>query len=81
LTVFDSPEGMSGRWNYCTALFAPETLERFTGHFLTLLSGILENPDKPLAYLPLLTSADLGILAQWNATGQDYPEFDDSSVV
>ncbi|MDF5737287.1 MULTISPECIES: non-ribosomal peptide synthetase [unclassified Nostoc] len=48
--------GLNGICYYNTDLFDAQTIIRMIGHFQTLLTGILENPQQPLTHLPLLTA-------------------------
>ena len=66
-------------FDYDSDLFDAETIERWLGHFETLLRGIAANPQDLIAELPLLTEAEnQQILTEWNATAADYPR--DSSI-
>ncbi|WP_334310735.1 amino acid adenylation domain-containing protein [Spirulina major] len=63
-----------GKIEYKTDLFDRATIERLRGHFLTLLAGIVSDPDQAIAQLPLLTAAERQqILVDWNDTAADYP--------
>jgi amino acid adenylation domain-containing protein len=60
---------------YNSDLFEPTTIARMAGHFQTLLKAITENPDQPIATLPLLTAAERQtLLVDWNNTRADYRE-------
>ena len=59
---------------YCTDLFSEDMIGRMVGHFLTLLQGIVANPEVRLDSLPLLTTTERQLLlADWNNTEADYP--------
>ena len=61
--------------DYNTDLFAANTIDRFLGHFQTLLTGLITNPEQSLWQLPLLTSAQKQqLLVEWNHTQMDYPQ-------
>lgn len=63
-----------GYIDYSTDLFDGERIERMAGHFQTLLSAIVADPDQAIATLPLLTEAERQqVLVQWNDTSADYP--------
>ena len=69
-----SGKELSASFQYSRDLFEPSTIARMTGHFQTLLQGILDNPSQPLSTLPLLTSLELHRqLIEWNATAAAYP--------
>ncbi|MCW5315483.1 amino acid adenylation domain-containing protein [Nostoc sp. KVJ3] len=74
LIMQNTPTGLVGVWEYNTDLFDASTIERMTGHFVTLLEGIIANPEQQISQLPLLTEAEQQqLLLQWNDTGADYP--------
>jgi amino acid adenylation domain-containing protein len=55
--------------------FDDDTIARMLGHLQTLLEGIVANPDRQLADLPLLTEAERRqIVVDWNDTQRDYPK-------
>src|SRR5438552_12071419 len=49
-------DGLHGSFVYNTMLFEAQTIARMTRHFRTVLEGIVENPDRRLSELPILTS-------------------------
>ncbi|HEU0088339.1 MAG TPA: non-ribosomal peptide synthase/polyketide synthase [Pseudonocardiaceae bacterium] len=56
---------------YNTDLFDTATAERMAGHLQMLLAGIVTEPRRPLAELPLLTEAERQqLLVEWTDTGQ-----------
>src|SRR5262249_33336145 len=64
-----------GFFEYNTDLFEHSTIERMTGHFETLLKGIVADPEQPISTLPLLTEAERHqLLVEWNDTTADYPK-------
>ncbi|XWK89437.1 MAG: non-ribosomal peptide synthase/polyketide synthase [Phormidium sp.] len=66
--------GLVGVWEYNTDLFDGSTIERMTGHFVTLLEGIVANPQERISQLPLLTEVERQqLLIEWNQTQADYP--------
>ncbi|MCF3609346.1 amino acid adenylation domain-containing protein, partial [Planktothrix agardhii 1033] len=74
LAMENTDAGLVGVWEYNTDLFSPDTIERMTGHFLTLLEGIVTNQKETLAELPLLTQLEQKqLLIEWNNTEVDYP--------
>jgi amino acid adenylation domain-containing protein len=75
LSIWETKKGLMGRWEYSTDLFADDTIARMTGHFQTLLSGIIAHPDQSISKLPLLTAKEQEqILVGWNQTETDYPK-------
>ncbi|HTO94342.1 MAG TPA: condensation domain-containing protein, partial [Bacteroidota bacterium] len=66
LTLYDEGE-LKGFFEYATDLFDPATIARMEGHFLTLLWGIVGDPERPVSRLPLLTEAERRtLLIEWN---------------
>ncbi|HEX3788439.1 MAG TPA: non-ribosomal peptide synthase/polyketide synthase [Pseudonocardiaceae bacterium] len=57
---------LAGMLVYNTDLFDRATAVRLVGHLQVLLAGIAENPDRPIAALPLLTAAEHHqLLTEW----------------
>ncbi len=59
---------------YATDLFKVETIQRFLGHFQTMLEGMVVNPAARLSQLPLLTPAERAQLARWHENPAIYSE-------
>jgi amino acid adenylation domain-containing protein/non-ribosomal peptide synthase protein (TIGR01720 family) len=73
LSVVETPGGLAGMWEYNTDLFEPSTITRLSGHFATLLAGILADPGQRVAYLPLLSTSERAqLLVEWNHTAVAY---------
>ena len=73
-TSLSTSNGMVGLWEYNTDLFDSSTIERMTSHFVTLLEGIIANPEQQISQLPLLKEVEQQqLLVDWNATQADYP--------
>ncbi|MGF1478205.1 MAG: amino acid adenylation domain-containing protein, partial [Cyanophyceae cyanobacterium] len=73
LALRETEAGWQGRWEYSGDLFEAATIRRLSGHFQTLLTGIVANPEQSVSRLPLLTEPEHQLLAQWNATSVEYP--------
>jgi amino acid adenylation domain-containing protein len=74
LGVTEHAAGMLASWEYCTDLFDATTIRHMSAHWRTLLTGIVAAPERRLADLPLLTSAERQqLLVDWNATQVAYP--------
>ncbi|WP_292804315.1 non-ribosomal peptide synthetase [Nostoc sp. NMS7] len=74
LLMQNTATGLVGFWEYNTDLFDASTIERMTGHFVTLLEGIIANPEQQISQLPLLTAVEQQqLLVEWNDTQVDYP--------
>ena len=75
LSLTERDKKLTGSFEYSTDLFDHSTIERMVGHFQTLLEGIVENPDRRISDLPLLTEAERRqLLFEWNNTEADYPK-------
>ncbi|MUH00714.1 amino acid adenylation domain-containing protein, partial [Scytonema sp. UIC 10036] len=75
LTIVDVPGSLKGTWNYNTDLFDASTIERMSGHFRTMLTAIVANPQQGIDQLPILTpSEQQQLLVEWNRTQADYPQ-------
>ena len=74
LALADHGENLTGFLEYNADLFDRETTERIIGHYQCLLEEAVENPDKRISILPLLTESERQqILIEWNDTWADYP--------
>ncbi|WDD36886.1 amino acid adenylation domain-containing protein (plasmid) [Nostoc sp. UHCC 0926] len=76
LTLFikNTPSGLIAAWQYNTDLFDSGTIERMAGHFVTLVEGVIANPQQQISQLPLLTQVEQQqLLVEWNNTQVDYP--------
>ncbi len=75
LSMHESDSGLTGTFEYNTDLFDESTIARMEGHFLTLLSGIVANPNQRLFELPLLTETERHqLLIEWNQTHANIPD-------
>jgi amino acid adenylation domain-containing protein/non-ribosomal peptide synthase protein (TIGR01720 family) len=75
LSMENTPNGLFGWWEYNTDLFDSSTIERMTGHFLTLLEAIVANPQERVSQLPILTASEQQqLLVEWNDTGVNYSQ-------
>ena len=73
LFVSDTGNGLACRFEYSTDLFEEATIKRMLGQFESLLEGVVENPDRAVWQLPLLTATEKAQLADWNNTQTDFP--------
>ncbi|MEH2027052.1 amino acid adenylation domain-containing protein [Nostoc sp.] len=75
LSIENNTTGLVGGWEYNTDLFDSSTIERMTGHFVTLLEGIVANPKQRISQLPMLTASEQQqLLIEWNDTQVEYPQ-------
>nr|NCR85419.1 amino acid adenylation domain-containing protein [Microcystis aeruginosa K13-05] len=76
LSIQVKEAGLTAIWEYNTDLFDKSTIERLSGHFVNLLTGIIANPEQAISQLPLLTESETNqLLIEWNNTQVDYPEY------
>ncbi|TKK87203.1 amino acid adenylation domain-containing protein [Herbidospora galbida] len=69
----DGDGGYFADVEYATALFDAATVDRLTGHFLTLARSAARTPDAPLSRLGMLTEAELR--HHWNPpAAEETPE-------
>ncbi|OKH43158.1 hypothetical protein NIES2101_31150 [Calothrix sp. HK-06] len=74
LNVSEIGAGLVLDCDYNTDLFDASTIERLLGHFQTLLTHIVRNPEQSISQLRLLTpSQQHQLLVEWNDTQSDYP--------
>jgi amino acid adenylation domain-containing protein len=68
------PERLELRIIHQTSRFSGDAVRRMLGHWRTLLTGMVANPDAALADLPMLTDEEREqLVTTWNETGSDYP--------
>ncbi len=58
LELYEKAEGITGWFEYNTALFSAATMQRMVGHFQTLLESIIAAPETSLSTLRILTEAE-----------------------
>jgi amino acid adenylation domain-containing protein len=80
LTLEIDDEELSGYLEFNTDLFEVNTIRRMSGHYQTLLAGMVAGQDQGIRALPLLTAAEQDqLLVQWNETtivfAQDQPVY------
>ena len=64
-----------GYLEYSLDLFERATIERMAGHLQILLEGIVADPDRSIATLPLLSAREQQqSLIEWNDTAAAYPK-------
>ncbi|HEX8272563.1 MAG TPA: amino acid adenylation domain-containing protein [Longimicrobiaceae bacterium] len=71
LTLGMGVEGdrLAGGLSYRSDLWETATIERMIGHFVLLLEGLAQEPERRVAELPLLDDGERArVLEQWNAT-------------
>jgi amino acid adenylation domain-containing protein len=67
-------DGLDGFVEFRTDLFDPSTVERLARHYETLITAVVDDPDRPISTLTFLTAGERAqLLTAWNATASDYP--------
>ena len=75
LDMYETPDGLSGVVEYSTDLFRADTIARLVGHFETLLTALVANPEAPIGTLPLMSKQERQhLMTAWNRTNADIPE-------
>jgi len=73
LMMEETPQGLKGLLEYNTDLFDAATVARMSGHFETLMRGIVADAAQPISKLPLLREQELRrMLVEWNETVAQY---------
>ena len=73
LFFWESEQNIIGSIEYNRDLFDSETITRMVGHLMTLAEGIVQQPDRSISHLPLLTPEEQAQFVAWNQTFTDYP--------
>jgi amino acid adenylation domain-containing protein len=75
LSLNDGGAGLHGGIDYAVDLFDRSTVERFAGHFVTLLEAMVASDAQAVATLPIMTAAQQAqVLEGFNATATEYPK-------
>jgi amino acid adenylation domain-containing protein/non-ribosomal peptide synthase protein (TIGR01720 family) len=73
LHTFETAGRLSATFTYSVDLFERAAIERMADHWRNLLQGVIEQPGRRIADLPLLGVAERAILVeQWNDTDAAY---------
>ncbi|RKT12184.1 non-ribosomal peptide synthase protein (TIGR01720 family)/amino acid adenylation domain-containing protein [Streptomyces sp. 1114.5] len=73
LDFFEQDGALTGYIEYSTDLFDPATIERMSGHLVTLLDAVAARPDVPMRDLQMLPDAELHLLnTEWNGPTVEY---------
>jgi amino acid adenylation domain-containing protein len=74
VNVYELGDGLSFAFTYSTDLFDAASMQRLGEHYKSLLAEVVENADKRVAELDLLSPAERrGLLVERNATAAVYP--------
>ncbi|MEH1976431.1 MAG: amino acid adenylation domain-containing protein [Nostoc sp.] len=69
----ETPQGLTGEWEYATDLFAAKTIQKMAEHFAVLIKEIVDNPQQKINTLTLIAEDERQQLQNWNQTQTDYP--------
>src|SRR5947209_16077489 len=74
LSAWGQGERLRLEWQFDAAQLSRDTVERWSGHFITLLAAAVENPGERVSHLPLLTAEERHeLLWARNQTEAAYP--------
>ena len=74
LALTESDDGWLGVFEYRTELFEHTTVQRWWRHLVSLIAGWVEDPERLLSELPLLSCAERHQIAtEWADTASGYP--------
>ncbi|KAK3807010.1 MAG: Non-ribosomal peptide synthetase module [Benniella sp.] len=75
LSLFEMDNEILGALSYSTALFDHATVGRHVGYLCSMLQAMVEDADRPVMSVDLLSHAERDlVLGKWNETQQDYPD-------
>ena len=73
LFAVERPDGLHLYAEYSTDLFHATTIQRFLSHYQLLLEMVLENPDRCISDISILTEEERQqVVSQWNDTQTDH---------
>jgi amino acid adenylation domain-containing protein len=73
VNIWEGERGLRAQVDYSTDLFDDATIARMLKHFERLLEGIVDDPNRRISELPLLTAEEQQrMLVEWNETESDY---------
>ena len=74
LSCFEGNDGLRFSLEYCTKLFKEETIDRFINYYKNIVSAVLEEPNRKIMDIELLTKAEKRqLLEEFNNTKAPYP--------
>ncbi|HVF55292.1 MAG TPA: amino acid adenylation domain-containing protein [Pyrinomonadaceae bacterium] len=75
LALTDTAHGLDGSFEYLTELYSRSRIERMAKHLEILLEGIVADPERPIADLPMLAPEERRqLLVEWNDTRERAPQ-------
>ncbi|MDB4965062.1 MAG: Malonyl CoA-acyl carrier protein transacylase, partial [Myxococcales bacterium] len=77
IEIVPDADGIKGAFEYNADLFDDETIGSLVDNFAVLLTALVEQPDVPVARLPLVTAGEQHRLTRaWNETTRSFPAYD-----
>ncbi|MDP3425072.1 MAG: condensation domain-containing protein, partial [Burkholderiaceae bacterium] len=74
LNIQASKNGIRGGFTYASALFKESSIARLSGHYIQLLTVMLEQAQAPIRTYSVLTKDEYALMVHtWNKTTRDYP--------
>ncbi len=74
LVAEEDGDGIEAEFEYSSALFDRETVERMRDHYLCLLDGLISHPELRVSCAPLMSAAERSrVLAEGNQTRREWP--------
>jgi amino acid adenylation domain-containing protein len=74
LVLEEDGDAIDAEFEYSSALFDRETVERMRDHFLRLLDGLIAHPELPVSRVPLMRAVERSrVLTGWNRTAREWP--------
>lgn len=75
LLAVETAEGLSLTLEYCTKLFHRETIERLSGHYISILKALTADIEKKIADIEIMSEEEnRNVLYTFNDTQAEYPE-------
>ncbi|MGL4094971.1 amino acid adenylation domain-containing protein, partial [Agrobacterium cavarae] len=72
LSLSEVEDGIEGHLTYATALFEPETIERWRDYWVTILEAMIADETEAVERIEMLQEAERQkVLGEWNGTSQD----------
>ncbi len=73
LIVNEAPDHFSFNFEFNTDLFEEDTIRRMQQHFVTLLEGIVADPEQKVCALPIIPAEEeRKITVEWNQTAAEF---------
>jgi amino acid adenylation domain-containing protein len=71
--MWENGDFIEGYIEYNSEIFKTETIAGLKNNFLILVDKLLENPNKPLMSLSMITDREKELIERFNDTATDYP--------